>query len=200
LALVCSAGIIVDIYYREQWSCPMDEVDDPEENDEELDDDGIPDAIRRRLETFVPELVRKSFAAGLGALFTTEEGIRKITKEMPMPKELAGYLASTAGAGKDEVMRVMAREVREFLQTVNFSEEIAKMLTMLSFEVKTEIRFIPNDEKFGGVEPDVKAKVRVKKNGEDAREESEERPKGRRRRLTLRGRDAEAPPTDEEGD
>jgi hypothetical protein len=152
----------------------MDEVDDPEENDEELDDDGIPDAIRRRLET--------------------------ITKEMPMPKELAGYLASTAGAGKDEVMRVMAREVREFLQTVNFSEEIAKMLTMLSFEVKTEIRFIPNDEKFGGVEPDVKAKVRVKKNGEDAREESEERPKGRRRRLTLRGRDAEAPPTDEEGD
>lgn len=175
----------------------MDEVDDPEEIDEELDDDGIPDAIRRRLETFVPELVRKSFAAGLGAVFSTEEGIRKITKDMPLPKELAGYVASTAGAGKDEVMRVMAREVREFLQTVNFSEEIAKMLTLLSFEVKTEIRFIPNDEKFGGVEPDVKAKVRVKKNGEDE-EESEEKPKTRRRRLTLRGREAEAASAAEE--
>lgn len=177
----------------------MDEVDDHEENTEELEEDGLPDAIRRRLETFVPELVRKSFAAGLGAVFSTEEGIRKITKDMPLPKELASYVASTAGAGKDEVMRVMAREVREFLQTVNFSEEIAKMLTMLSFEVKTEIRFIPNDEKFGGVEPDVKAKVRVKKNGDDVTDEvAEERPKGRRRRLTLRGREAEAAPDDED--
>ena len=60
-------------------------------------------------------------------------------------------------------MRVMAREVREFLQNVNLSEEIAKMLTTLSFEVKTEIRFIPNAEKYGGVEPDVKAAVRVKR-------------------------------------
>ncbi len=202
-ALGCSAGIILVIYYREQRSSPMDEVDDREENDDEIDDDGIPDAIRRRLETFVPELVRKTFAAGMGAVFTTEEGIRKITKDMPLPKELASYVASTAGAGKDEVMRVMAREVREFLQTVNFSEEIAKMLTMLSFEVKTEIRFIPNDEKFGGVEPDVKAKVRIKKTGEEDEEDeeeaaaSEERPKGRRRRLTKRGREADEPETTE---
>jgi hypothetical protein len=178
----------------------MDEVDDREENDEEFDDDGIPDAVRRRLETFVPELVRKTFAAGLGAVFTTEEGIRKITKDMPLPKEVAGYLASTAGATKDEVMRVMAREVREFLQTVNFSEEIAKMLTMLSFEVKTEIRFIPNDEKYGGVEPDVKASVRMKKTGEEGAGEDSEKGKKRRRRLTLRGRDSDAPPTGEESE
>lgn len=173
----------------------MDEVDDKEEFEEEIDDDGIPDAVRRRLETFVPELVRKTFAAGLGAAFATEEGIRKITKEIPQAKDVVDYVASTAGSTKDDVMRVMARETREFLQTVNLSEEIAKMLTMLSFEVKTEIRFIPNDEKFGGVEPDVKAKVRVKKKGQKAEEEADEgegeggeRSKSRRRRLTIGGR------------
>jgi hypothetical protein len=64
---------------------------------------------------------------------------------------------------------------------------------MLSFEVKTEIRFIPNDEKFGGVEPDVKAKVRVKRGKEDketeetGEEESAERSRSRRRRLTFGG-------------
>lgn len=173
----------------------MDEVDDREEIAEEVVDDGIPDAIRRRLETFVPELVRKTFAAGLGAAFATEEGIRKITKEIPQAKDVVDYVASTAGSTKDDVMRVMARETREFLQTVNLSEEIAKMLTMLSFEVKTEIRFIPNDEKFGGVEPDVKAKVRMKRK-KDATEEDEEveveeeapeRSRSRRRRLTFGG-------------
>jgi hypothetical protein len=173
----------------------MDEVDDKEEIEEEVEEDGIPDAVRRRLETYIPELVRKTFAAGLGAAFATEEGIRKITKEIPQAKDVVDYVASTAGSTKDDVMRVMARETREFLQTVNFSEEIAKMLTMLSFEIKTEIRFIPNDEKFGGVEPDVKAKVRVKRGKDDKDEgdsdekddENAERSRSRRRRLTFGG-------------
>lgn len=175
----------------------MDEVDDKEEFEEEIEeDDGIPDAVRRRLETFVPELVRKTFAAGLGAAFATEEGIRRITKDIPQAKDVVDYVASTAGATKDDVMRMMARETREFLQTVNFSEEIAKMLTMLSFEVKTEIRFIPNDEKYGGVEPDVKAKVRVKRSRDsadsDEGDEGPERSSKRRRRLTLGSRRSSA--------
>jgi hypothetical protein len=172
----------------------MDEPDDREITDDELDDDGIPESVRRRLEAFVPELVRRTFAAGMGAVFTTEEGIRKLTKDMSLPKDVAGDLASSAGATKDEVMRVMAREIREFLQTINFSEEIAKMLTMLSFEVKTEIRFIPNDQKYGGVEPDVKASVRLKKQQQegatDDDEEDDEKPR-RRRRLTRRNRSGE---------
>jgi hypothetical protein len=130
------------------------------------DDDGVPlpDSVRQKLETFVPELVKRAFTAGLGAVFTTEEGLRRMAKDISLPKDVAGYLVNTASSTKDELLRVMAREVREFLQNVNLSEEIAKMLTTLSFEVKTEIRFIPNAEKYGGVEPDVKANVRIKRN------------------------------------
>ena len=129
----------------------------------EDDESSVPESVRAKLETWVPDLVRKAFAAGMGAVLGTEEGIRKLTKEMPMPKDVAGYLVNTASSTKDDLLRIIAREVREFLSTVNLSEEIAKMLTMLSFEVKTEIRFIPNDEKYAGVEPDVKARVRVKR-------------------------------------
>jgi hypothetical protein len=144
------------------------------------DDDGeLPKNVRAKLESFIPELVKKTFAAGMGAVFTTEEGIRRITKDMSLPKDVAGYLATTASTTKDEVLRIVAREVREFLQTVNLSEEIAKMLTTLSFEVKTEIRFIPNDQKYAGVEPDVKAKVRLKK----ADDSKKRRPRRRRRKT-----------------
>ena len=129
----------------------------------EDDDTSIPEAVRAKVEAWVPDLVKKAFAAGMGAVFTTEEGIRRITKEMPLPKDIAGALVNTASSTKDDLMRAVAREFREFLQTVNLSEEIAKMLTTLSFEVKTEIRFIPNDEKYAGVEPDVKARVRLKR-------------------------------------
>jgi hypothetical protein len=127
------------------------------------DDSPVPESVRQKLEAWVPDLVRKAFTAGMGAVLSTEEGIRRLTKDMPMPKEVAGYLVNTASSTKDDLMRIIAREVREFLTTVNLSEEIAKMLTTLSFEIKTEIRFIPNDEKYAGVEPDVKARVRLKR-------------------------------------
>ena len=74
---------------------------------------------------------------------------------------------------------------KSYNNTINLSEEIAKMLTTLSFEIKTEIRFIPNDEKYAGaVKPDVRAKVRLKKT-------EDERPTSRRRRRRRRRRDDE---------
>ena len=123
--------------------------------------DELPETIRHRLERLVPELVKKTFAAGLGAVFSTEEGIRKIARES-LP-DVAGYIASSADGAKDKVFDVIARETREFLSSLNVSDEIAKILTTLSFEIKTEIRFIPNSERYIGAEPDVKASVRLKR-------------------------------------
>ncbi len=145
----------------------------------------LPKAVRQRLEAVIPEMVKKTFAAGLGAFLTTEEGIRRLTKDLSLPKDVAGYLATTAGNTKDEILRIIAREVREFLETVNLSEEVAKMLTTLSFEIKTEIRFIPNDEKYGSVKPDVSARVGLKRVDDRGRQR-------RRRRRRRRGEDLDA--------
>src|SRR5215470_5145224 len=133
--------------------------------------DELPETIRHRLERLVPELVKKTFAAGLGAVFSTEEGLRRLARES-LP-EVAGYIASSADGAKDKVFDVIARETREFLANLNVSEEIAKILTTLSFEIKTEIRFIPNSERFTGAEPDVKASVRLKRADKDKDKEKE---------------------------
>ena len=111
---------------------------------------------RGRLEGFIPDIVKRTFYAGLGAVFTTEEGIRKIASDLKLPKDVANYLIQSAASTKDEMFRVVGKELRGFLENVNLSGEMQKLLTSLSFEIKTEIRFIPNDEAVGGVKPDVK--------------------------------------------
>jgi len=126
-------------------------------------EDKLTETIRQRLEHLVPELVKKTFTAGMGAVFSTEEGIRRIAREVSLP-DVAGYVASTGVGAKDKVFEVIARETRDFLANLNLTDEIAKILTTLSFEIKTEIRFIPNSERVTGAEPDVKASVRLKKN------------------------------------
>ncbi len=149
-------------------------ADERHERDEDRDDDrerDLPESIRKRLEAMVPDMVKRTVSAGIGALFATEENLRKLAKDLPGAGEVAGYLATTADSTKDKVLEIMAREFREFLSTVNLGEEIAKMLTALSFEVKTEIRFIPNSERYSGVEPDVKAAVRLKRSDRNERGE-----------------------------
>jgi hypothetical protein len=164
--------------------------------------DELPETIRHRLERLVPELVKKTFAAGLGAVFSTEEGIRKLARES-LP-EVAGYIASSADGAKDKVFDVIARETREFLANLNVSEEIAKILTTLSFEIKTEIRFIPNSDRFVGAEPDVKASVRVKRQDERKDDRKDERKDDRRdderdarSRLRFWQRDRDEEPDDD---
>jgi hypothetical protein len=119
--------------------------------------------MRRRIEQLVPDLVKRTFYAGLGALFTTEEGIRKITSEFQLPKDVAAFLVAQVASSKDEMMRIVARELRSFLDGVNLSGEMQKLLTSLSFEIKTEIRFIPNDEKVGGLKSTIKNEVGVRR-------------------------------------
>ena len=121
------------------------------------------ESLRERLEAIIPDLVRRTVSAGIGAVASTEDGLRRLSRDLQLPN-VAGYLADTADTTKDKVLEIVAREVRDFLSHVNLSDEIARMLTTLSLEVKTEIRFIPNSERMIGSEPDVKASVKVKRN------------------------------------
>ncbi len=163
---------------------PGDRAESPRDRD-------LSETIRQKLEAMIPDLVRRTFSAGLGAVASTEDGLRRLTKDLQIPN-VAGYLADTADNTKDKVLEVVAREVREFLAHVNLSDEIARLLTTLSFEIKTEIRFIPNSERYTGVDPDVKAAVRIKRNdGKDepaskARALDKERDKGDLHRLDVR--------------
>ena len=155
-------------------------------------EDKLTETIRQRLEHLVPELVKKTFTAGMGAVFSTEEGIRRIAREVSLP-DVAGYVASTGVGAKDKVFEVIARETRDFLANLNLTDEIAKILTTLSFEIKTEIRFIPNSERVTGAEPDVKASVRLKKN-DKAMEKDDGDGRDSRSRLRFWRRDKDGDP------
>lgn len=110
------------------------------------------DAIRRAVE--------KGVEAGIGTLNRTDKVIKGVVGG-DLAKEIVGYTFNQVDETKNMLVRVVAREVRDFLDATDIATEIRQALTTLSFEIKTEIRFIPNDA--GGVRPDVKAQVRPKR-------------------------------------
>lgn len=123
---------------------------------------------RRRLERLLGGAIRRSLEkgieAGIGTLTKTDSVVRELVGEnVKLPKEIVSYVFAQVDETKNGMVRVVAGEVRDFLQATDIATEFQKALTSLSFEIKTEIRFIPNDA--GGVKPEVKAKLSPKRRG-----------------------------------
>src|SRR5262245_24769623 len=93
---------------------------------------------------FVTEFVRKMAVVGLGALFMTEEGLRNLAAQLKLPKELLSVVLAQAEKTKSEVGRVVTDEIRRFLQSDKLREEMAKLLSTMTIEVKAEVRLKPN--------------------------------------------------------
>lgn len=216
---------------REERSTVADVDLDLEEEDDELDaedddkgqsawkkladDPELAKTLLRAVEGIVPDILKRSLFAGVGNVLLSEEGLKAMLLEKNIPKEVVNLLLSQADVMRREILRIISREIRIFLENMDFGGEISKILTSLSFEVKTEIRFIPNDH---AVRPSIKNKVQVKRaQGEDEESSSlgdedssphEAEPKtpgagaNKKRRWALRRRDEDgsAPSSHEDED
>ena len=105
----------------------------------------------------------KAVSQGFRSVRAGEEKIRGMVTDA-MPKELVTYIKGAIDTGRDEVVRIVGTQTRKFLEGIDVGGEVAKILTSLSFEIKTEIRFIPNDQK---IKPDIKTSIRPKKVNKD---------------------------------
>jgi hypothetical protein len=127
-----------------------------------LEEDDLADgADGEGARSFVTDTVRKAFLAGVGALFMTEEGARRLAREWKLPKEVLGFVTSQASGAKDEVLRIMTEEIRRFFQSEALRREFVKLIGSMSLEVHAEIRL--KDVATGKVAPRVhRATVRTR--------------------------------------
>jgi hypothetical protein len=107
------------------------------------------------------ETLKKALLAGVGALFMTEEGARRLAREWKLPREIAGFVGQQAASAKDEMLRVVSDEVRRFLESEAVRREFARALSSLVVEVTAEIRLRPDGE--GEPRPQVKARVKARR-------------------------------------
>ncbi len=96
---------------------------------------------RTPLERVVPELLKRVIETGTKNL--NSESLRQLVGELKLPKDALNYTFSQLDETKNGVYRIISKEVRELLERTNLGEELAKALSLLTLEVKMEVRFKP---------------------------------------------------------
>ena len=71
-------------------------------------------------------------------------------------------MGTTLSSVREELVKVFGREFSGYLDRLNVVDVLVGVLTSISLEVKTELRFIPNDKRL--VKPNIKNSVKVKTN------------------------------------
>jgi hypothetical protein len=118
---------------------------------------------RRRLERVIPELVRRILEVGLEKLSEGPENVRRAVGDLRLPREALAAILSQLDETKTGLYRVVAKEVRDILEQTNFADELVRALTAVSFEIRTSVRFVPN-ESGSRATPEVKSKLHVQRN------------------------------------
>ncbi len=109
--------------------------------------------VRRGMEKLLRDTMRqaieKGIEKGVDRFNRTDKAIREVVEEVKLPeirlpRELVNQVIAQLEDTKNHVARVAARETREFLQNTDLATEMQRVLSSLSLEVRTQVRFVPN--------------------------------------------------------
>ena len=146
---------------QERPEQPTDEDPEPSRERVEEGEETLRHRVEESLERIVPEVVKRTLEAGIGTLSRPEKGrIRGLVNALKLPKDVARYFLAQVDDTKNALLRVFAREVREFLEHTDLAEDMRKVLTSISLEISTRVSFVPN-ESAPGIKPDVTATVKA---------------------------------------
>ena len=93
----------------------------------------------------IPELLKRAVEIGVEKASHSPETLKQFVNDLKVPKEIASYLLSQVDETKNGLFRVVAKEMRDFLEHTNMAGEIQKLLTTVQFEINTTVRFSPNE-------------------------------------------------------
>jgi hypothetical protein len=95
--------------------------------------------------------------------------VKQVVNDLKLPKEALNYIFKQVDETKHAAVKIIAREVRELLEKTDLAEEATKVLTSVSFEITTNVRFVPNPD---GTKKRIKIKMTSQKDKSDESDSS----------------------------
>lgn len=84
-------------------------------------------------------ILKKVLTTGVTAAFMTEESVRALLKDVPLPKDILGGLLENAKNTKTEFVAGVKNELKTYLDKIDITKEIEKIVEKYDFQINATI-------------------------------------------------------------
>jgi hypothetical protein len=91
----------------------------------------------------ITDIFKKVVSTGISAAFMTEDAVKNIIQDLPIPKEVVNGLLSNAKNTKDEFISSVKGELKEYLGKIDIAKEIDRIVENYDIEVNAKIKLTP---------------------------------------------------------
>jgi len=97
-------------------------------------------------ESPIEGIIKKVVSVGVGAAFMTEESVKKILEDLPLPKDIISGLVQNAKGAKEDFTNGIREELRNYLSKVDASKIANDILDRYDVEVEARFKFKKKNE------------------------------------------------------
>ena len=87
------------------------------------------------------DIIKKVVSVGVGAAFMTEESVKKVLEDIPLPKDIVTGLVQNAKGAKEDFTSGIREELRNYLAKVDASKIVTDILDNYDVEVEAKFKF-----------------------------------------------------------
>jgi polyhydroxyalkanoate synthesis regulator phasin len=96
---------------------------------------------QNKKDTSIGDMIKKVVSVGVGAAFMTEESVKKILEDLPLPKDIVAGLVQNAKGAKEDFTNSIREELRNYLTKVDASKIASDILDRYDVEVEAKFKF-----------------------------------------------------------
>ncbi len=103
--------------------------------------------MSEKKDSAIGDIIKKVVSVGVGAAFMTEESVKKILEDLPLPKDIITGLVQNAKGAKEDFTKGIREELKNYLTKVDASKIATDILDRYDVEVEAKFKFKKKNEK-----------------------------------------------------
>ena len=100
----------------------------------------------KKPESSITEAIKKVVSIGVDAAFMTEDAVKTVLSDLPLPKDIVTGLVQNAKGAKKEFSEGIRSEVREYLSKVDITKVVESTLEKYDFDVQAKVSLRRKDQ------------------------------------------------------
>ena len=96
--------------------------------------------MSEKKESPIGDMIKKVVSVGVGAAFMTEESVKKILEDLPLPKDIISGLVHNAKGAKEDFTNGIREEIKGYLSKVDATKLVSDLLDKYDVEVEAKFK------------------------------------------------------------